>query len=203
MDLAYVIERDAGVWAHPDDGERPAMTHSLFDKVSLSTAPAPAGWRAVAGGFMRASEVRAPERTARPAEVSPGERWIDVDTAREILTVYDGDEPIFVTLVSTGQGRPGTRYSTPRGVHRVEYKVPSAKMDNVDEGGDPPYSFEDVPWAQYFHKEVAIHGAYWHQRFGHPVSHGCVNLTPADAERVYALTRASTPAYPGTVVRVR
>jgi lipoprotein-anchoring transpeptidase ErfK/SrfK len=76
-------------------------------------------------------------------------------------------------------------------------------MDNVDEGGDPAYSFEEVPWVQYFHKEVALHGAYWHSRFGHAVSHGCVNLAPADAQRVYAMTRASTPAYAGTVVRVR
>jgi lipoprotein-anchoring transpeptidase ErfK/SrfK len=139
--------------------------------------------------------------------VEPGERWIDVDTQTQTLAVYDGDQARFVTLVSTGSGRPGTRFVTPKGLYRINYKVPTATMDNVDEPRTrdrvAPYSFEEVPWVQYFHKELALHGAYWHQRFGHAVSHGCVNLTPADAQRVYGLTRASTPAYAGTMVRVR
>jgi hypothetical protein len=204
LGVAWVIERQAGVWARPDDSERPVAQRALFERVTLDDKPAPPGWRAVKDGFMRAAELRAPTLAARPLEAAPGERWIDVDTQTETLAVYDGDSPRLVTLISTGQGRPGTRFSTPRGLYRINYKIPTATMDNVDEkDGVPPYSFEEVPWVQYFHKEVALHGAYWHQRFGHPVSHGCVNLSPADAQRVYALTRASTPAYAGTIVRVR
>jgi lipoprotein-anchoring transpeptidase ErfK/SrfK len=201
-DLGWVVERSAGVWAHPDDGERPIFTRALFDRVRLASAEAPPGWISVESGFMRASELRVPTAPpARPVEAAPGERWIDVDTASQTLSVFDGDRARFVTLISTGQGRPGTRFATPRGVFRIDYKLPTATMDRLDE--DPIYSFEEVPWVQYFHKEVALHGAYWHQRFGHAVSHGCVNLSPPDAERVFALTRASTPAYAGTIVRVR
>ena len=166
--------------AHPDDSERPIVERALFDRVALDDQPAPPGWRSVKDGFMRAAELRAPTPAARPLEAAPGERWIDVDTQSQTLAVYDGDVPRFITLISTGQGRPGTRFSTPRGTFRINYKIPTATMDNVDEkDGVPPYSFEEVPWVQYFHKEVALHGAYWHQRFGHPVSHGCVNLSPA------------------------
>jgi hypothetical protein len=199
---AWVAETKAYVWSRPDDSERPILQHNLFDRVLLD-GHAPWGWIATREGYMRASELRIPTHAERPLEVAPGERWIDVDTNSEILTVYDGAEPRLITMIATGSGRPGTRFSTPRGVFRINYKVPHATMDNVDEGGDPAYSFEEVPWVQYFHKEVALHGAYWHSRFGHAISHGCVNLAPADAQRVYAMTRASTPAYAGTVVRVR
>jgi lipoprotein-anchoring transpeptidase ErfK/SrfK len=201
LGVGWVVEPGAGVWARPDDSERPIAAHTMFERVRLDARTAPPGWLAAEGGFMRASEVRAATPASRPLEAEPGERWIDVDTASQTLTVYDGDRARFVTLVSTGQGRPGTRFATPRGVFRVDYKIPTATMDRLDE--DPVYSFEEVPWVQYFHKEVALHGAYWHQRFGHAVSHGCVNLSPPDAERVFALTRASTPAYAGTIVRVR
>jgi hypothetical protein len=207
LDVAWVVEKSAGVWAQPDERQPPIASKAHLERVSLSDRPAPPGWRATRDGFMRESELRGPTPTARPAEVEPAERWIDVDTQTQTLAVYDGDRPRLVTLVSTGSGRPGTRFATPRGLYRINYKVPSTKMDNVDEppGRDavPPYYFEEVPWVQYFHKEVALHGAYWHRRLGHAVSHGCVNLAPADAQRVYALTRASTPAYAGTIVRVR
>ncbi len=208
LGVGWVVERQAGVWARPDDSERPLYQRALFDRVAIEASvdnrSAPPGWRATHEGFMRGSELRVPSVATRPVEAAPGERWIDVDTESETLSVYDGDQLRFVTLVSTGQGRPGSHLSTPRGVFRINYKAPAATMDNLDEGpGQPAYSFEEVPWVQYFHKDVALHGAYWHSRFGHAVSHGCVNLTPADAQRVYALTRASTPAYAGTIVRVR
>jgi lipoprotein-anchoring transpeptidase ErfK/SrfK len=206
LGLAWVVESHAGVWARPDDRERPLSTRAALSTVVVRDRPAPPGWRAVEGGYMRASELRVPVAAVRPTEVAPGERWIDVDTQNETLAVYDGDALRLVTLVATGQGRPGTRFATPRGLYHVQYKLPTATMDNVDEdraADVAPYSFEEVPWVQYFHKEVALHGTYWHQRFGQAVSHGCVNLTPADAQQVYALTRASTSAYAGTVVRVR
>jgi lipoprotein-anchoring transpeptidase ErfK/SrfK len=200
---AWVVEAKAGVWSRPDDTERPIAQKAHLDHVALDNRAAPPGWIATREGYMRASELRMPTHAERPLEVAPGERWIDVDTNAEVLTVYDGDQPRLITVIATGNGRPGTRFSTPRGLFHINYKVPHATMDNVDEGGDPAYSFEEVPWVQYFHKEVALHGAYWHSRFGHAISHGCVNLAPADAQRVYAMTRASTPAYAGTVVRVR
>jgi hypothetical protein len=198
--VAWAAER-AGVWEKPDDSRPPLYSREALQRVTLEDRSAPRGWRAVHDGYMRESELRAPTVAARPRDVAPGERWIDVDTQAQTLTVYDGDRPRFVTLVSTGTLH--TRFATPRGTFRINYKVPSATMDNLDEAGELHYSFEEVPWVQYFHKEVALHGTYWHQRLGHAVSHGCVNLAPADAKKVYALTRASTPAYGGTIVRVR
>jgi hypothetical protein len=72
---------------------------------------------------------------------------------------------------------------------------------------------EDVPWVQYFAKGVGLHGAFWHRSFGHVRSHGCVNLSPLDAERLFWWTAPRLPAgwtavLPGAydrpvVVRVR
>jgi hypothetical protein len=117
---AWVVDSKAYVWSHPDDSEHPIFQHSLFDRVLLE-GHAPAGWIATREGYMRASELRIPTHAERPLEVAPGERWIDVDTSAEILTVYDGDQPRFVTVISTGSGRPGTRVSAGGGGFRVEY----------------------------------------------------------------------------------
>jgi hypothetical protein len=76
-----------------------------------------------------------------------------------------------------------------------------------------PYSYEDIPLVQYVTERVALHAALWHRRFGHPASHGCINLSPADAERLFAFTTprlapgqtgvAASEILPGTAVRVR
>jgi hypothetical protein len=57
-------------------------------------------------------------------------------------------------------------------------------MDN-DEPGEPPYSLEDVPYVMYFKGAYAFHSAFWHDRFGRPRSHGCINLAPRDAKWLY------------------
>ena len=146
---------------------------------------------------MRAMQVRVPQLAPRPPEVAPGERWIDVDIQSETLVAYEGDKPVFATLVSTGIGAPGAPLSTPRGTFHIFARLPTSKMDNLDHDTAPHYSFDDVPFVQYFNREIALHGAFWHQRFGHPVSHGCVNLAPLDAQRLFAFAKV------GTVVRVR
>ena len=60
-------------------------------------------------------------------------------------------------------------------------------MDYSDMHGEPddPYGVDRVPYVHYFHKNEALHGTYWHDRFGFPASHGCVNLSPADARWLF------------------
>ncbi|MCC7541859.1 MAG: L,D-transpeptidase family protein [Deltaproteobacteria bacterium] len=151
-----------------------------------------------------------PERIAPPAGVGPTDRWIDVHLAQQTLVAYQGTEPVFTTLVSTGR-RAG---STPRGTHRIWIKMALGTMDNVeDEEAVAPYSMDGVPWIQYFAEDVALHAVYWHDRFGTVRSHGCVNLSPRDARWLYAFTSPTVPdgwtvTLPtardrGTVVHVR
>jgi lipoprotein-anchoring transpeptidase ErfK/SrfK len=62
-----------------------------------------------------------------------------------------------------------------------------------DVASDGPYSIEDVPWVMYFNASIALHGAFWHNQFGTPRSHGCVNLAPADAKQLFAWVEPRLP----------
>lgn len=159
------------------------------------------------GRIVREDTLRIAERIERPAQVGADERWIHVDLTRQIVVAYQGDRPVFATMVSTG--RPG--FETPVGTFRIQSKHVSTTMDDPD-GGEEAYSIEDVPWTMYFEGSYALHAAFWHDRFGRPRSHGCVNLAPADARWLFSWTgpelppgfhgMSATREAPGTVVHV-
>ena len=111
--------------------------------------------------------------------IQEGERWVDVNLTLQTLTAYEGTEPIYQTLISSG--RPP--YYTVTGQFRVYYRLEEQTMDGRRLGFD--YVTPGVPHVQYFYGDFAIHGATWHNDFGTPVSHGCVNVTPTDAEWLY------------------
>jgi hypothetical protein len=116
----------------------------------------------------------------RPEGVAPGEKWIEVNLYEQTLAAYEGDRLVYATLVSSGL----PYWKTEAGLFRVWSKVKQAKMSGR-EGFDDYYFLEDVPWTTYFNGAFALHGAYWHDRFGFPHSHGCVNLAPGDAKWVF------------------
>ena len=115
------------------------------------------------------------------------DQWIDVDVGEQVLVAYRGDRPVFATLVSSGRGSP-----TPLGNYPVWAKVASMDMANQDYE-DRPYMVQGVPWVLLFQGHNALHGAYWHDKFGNRKSHGCVNLAPADARWVFEWAGPSMP----------
>lgn len=121
----------------------------------------------------------------RPVGIGPAERWVHVDLDEQTLTAYEGDRLVFATLVSTG--KPG--WETPSGVFRVWLKVRHGQMH----GHRTRYLVEEVPDILYFGKDVALHAAVWHDRFGMPVSHGCVNLSLADGEWLFRWAPPEVP----------
>lgn len=141
------------------------------------------------GLLMHAYAVGKAYKLKRPPGVESHERWVHIDLSEQTLVAYDGDEPVFVTLVSTGK-QPGM---TPIGVHRVQIKhVATSMRDQPIE--DEAYSIDDVPWTQYFAGSIALHGAFWHAGFGLVRSHGCVNLSPPDARWLFGFTEPRLPA---------
>ena len=164
--------------------------------------------------------VSAPRAPVVPEGLLQDERWVDVDIAAQRVTAYQGSRAVRSMRASTGVGEDGAPYSTPRGGFRIYAKLRSAVMSS-DKDDPRPYRFEAVPHVQYFNREVALHGAYWHRRFGERITHGCVNLAPDDAawlfeftgprllpsEKELAATRApmgtSGAGKVGTYVRVR
>ena len=111
--------------------------------------------------------------------IGANERWVDVNLSLQTLTAFEGKTPVYQTIISSG--RPP--YYTVTGQFRVYYRLEEQTMDGRRLGFD--YVTPGVPHVQYFYGDFAIHGAYWHDNFGTPVSHGCVNVTPADAEWLY------------------
>ena len=129
-----------------------------------------------------------------PAWGKNGEKWIDVNVTKQTLVLYEGTNPVYATLVSTGEaGLEDAEHTTAtrRGIFRIHTKYLTATMSS-DEAGEE-FELRDVPYVQYFEDGYALHGAYWHDRFGVPKSHGCINLAPEDARRLFFWTEPSLP----------
>jgi len=141
------------------------------------------------GIIVREPSVRIMGLAPRPNGVPQGAKWIHVDLSQQSLVAYEGDEPVFATLVSTGK----EGHETPTGLFRIQSKHTSTTMDD-DMSAEGAYSIEDVPWTMYFHGNYALHGAFWHYTFGRVRSHGCVNLSPADARWLFQWTTPTLPA---------
>jgi hypothetical protein len=124
-----------------------------------------------------------------------GKKWIDVSIRKQMLVAYEGKRAVFATLVSTGIGElgdPEKTHATVRGTFLIHAKHVSGTMDG-DEASAEAFDLRDVPYIQYFHEGYALHGAYWHDEFGKPRSHGCVNLAPADAAWLFEWTDPIVP----------
>ena len=119
------------------------------------------------------------EPIEKPAEVDT-ERWISIDLYEQTLIAYQGDKPVFATLIATGQDR----WPTVEGVHHIYYRKTRKHMSG-GVVGDDYYFLEEVPWTMFFDEGRALHGAYWHDAFGYRRSHGCVNLSITDAHWLY------------------
>jgi lipoprotein-anchoring transpeptidase ErfK/SrfK len=123
-------------------------------------------------------------------------KWIDVSIQNQVLVLYEGAQPVFVTLVSTGKdglGDPAKTLSTPTGQFRIYQKHITTTMDSAV--ADHEFELRDVPWVMYFKAGYALHAAYWHDDFGRARSHGCINLAPIDARYVFLWSALSVPEH--------
>ncbi|MDD5145995.1 MAG: L,D-transpeptidase family protein [Candidatus Pacebacteria bacterium] len=122
-----------------------------------------------------------PQNFEIPGEVKAGEYWVDIDLTKKVLTLFSYDLPVFATYVAPGR----TNYPTVSGTYRIW-----AKLRKDDMAGGPPdydtsYDLTDIPSVLYYKGGYAIHGTYWHDKFGTLQSHGCTNMTQGDAEYVF------------------
>jgi hypothetical protein len=116
------------------------------------------------------------------------EKWVDVDLSDQKLIAYEGDKVFMETLVSTGLfGK------TAPGEYHVWYKIRATKMEGGVPGTGSYYYLPNVPYVMFFNGDVGIHGTYWHQNFGTPMSHGCVNTPTPSAEKLFYWTNPQLP----------
>ncbi len=123
-----------------------------------------------------------PSMTPAPLSVRSDIRWIDVDLTHQRLTAYEGQSVVRTTLVSTGLSRT----PTPTGQYHIWIKL------RYDDMSGPGYYLPDVPYVMYFHGGYGLHGTYWHNNFGRPMSHGCVNLPTSEAEWLFNWAEVGT-----------
>lgn len=113
-----------------------------------------------------------------------GEKWIEVSLSDQTLYAWEGGQLANEFLISSGI----PAYPTKTGVFRMWARTPSQTMSGGDPDAGTYYNLPNVQWVQYFYGEFALHGTYWHDNFGTPMSHGCVNLTIEDAEWLFNWT---------------
>lgn len=149
--------------------------------------------------FLVPAEHFRPVQDEEYSPLSPDVPWEDkkivVSLKAQTVTAYEQNNIVFQTQVSTGLPiRPdpdGIPWETPRGTFYIQNKLPTTYMGDGRLTGDPEaYELPGVPWTLYFEPVtgVAFHGAYWHNNFGIQMSHGCVNMRPADARWLFRWT---------------
>jgi hypothetical protein len=132
------------------------------------------------GRWMKQTYLSIIEPNPRPEEVGGDEYWVEVDLYEQNFVAYEGDRMVYAGLLSSGLNR----WPTYEGLFQVWERHLTADMVGA-EGKVDYYLVEDVPHTMYFNVDIALHGAYWHDRYGYKHSHGCVNMTLRDAEWVY------------------
>jgi LysM repeat protein len=112
-------------------------------------------------------------------------RQVVVDLSDQMTYAYENGVLVRSVLVSTGL--PGT--PTVQGDYKVYRKYTAQTMSG------PGYYLPDVPYVMYFYQGYALHGTYWHNNFGNPMSHGCVNMPTPEAEWFFSFVDIGTPVH--------
>ncbi len=128
-------------------------------------------------------------------QVPAGEKHLEVRLDDQIVIAYEGSQAVYVTRAATGARFRDGDFRTPKGDFQTARKRPTRHMAAGEPGIGTGFDLPGVPWVSYLTKEgVAFHGTYWHNDFGSPRSHGCINLSPAAARWIYRWTLPVVPA---------
>lgn len=115
------------------------------------------------------------------------DKWIEVDLSEQKLYMKEGTSTVGSFLVSTGKWAP-----TPKGEWRIWTKLRYTRMSGGSQALGTYYNLPNVPYTMYYNQGYGIHGAYWHNNFGNPMSHGCVNMKPEEAGIVFNWAQVGT-----------
>lgn len=116
------------------------------------------------------------------------EKWIEISLSEQKLRAWEGNKIVMEFLISSGKWAP-----TPTGTFNIWYKTRSQTMVGGSKDLGTYYNLPNVPFNMFFYQGFAIHGAYWHNNFGHPMSHGCVNAPIANAAQLFEWTGPVVP----------
>ncbi len=111
------------------------------------------------------------------------QNWIEIDLSDQHLFAWEGKNKTFTAIISTGKEKTPTY----PGIYAIQRKYPLDRMIGDD------YDIADVPHVLYYDRGYALHGAFWHNNFGNPVSHGCINLPLSNAQWLFDWAEIGTP----------
>ena len=109
------------------------------------------------------------------------EKWIEIDLSEQRMRAKEGESTLYDFVVSTGKKST----PTPTGEFRPWIKMRYALMTGGSKAKGDYYYLPNVPYVMYFYKGYGIHGAYWHKKFGVPISNGCINTKPEEMAKIY------------------
>jgi hypothetical protein len=199
------LERDGE--AFRDSGKRFEPRKPVFLTGERVTVKKTTWWEARGGGWLvdddSVSVVEPPK--ALKHGVKPDERWIEASILGGTMTAYEGLTPKYATMWSPGLGgvpvkgnNSKTFATTEVGIFPIQWKDAVETM-SPDPGAPTVFWFADVPWIQYVHAPMAMHVAYWHERFGYPMSAECLNVSAADGQWLFDFTLPKLPPGWGSV----
>jgi hypothetical protein len=155
--------------------------------------------------FWAAGEAFRPLLAEEFSPLSPesADKLVVVDLSRQTLSCMEGSREVYFCRVATGpkitsKAKPGGEWATPLGKHTIWRKLISVHMTGGTTGGG--YDLAGIGWTTLFaSKGMAIHSTFWHNSFGIPQSHGCVNCRPEDARWIFRWTNPNVAAEPGDI----
>jgi hypothetical protein len=137
--------------------------------------------------------ISADETAPLSPSVPADEKRITVSLADQLVTAYEGESQVQVFRCSAGIS-PYYESLTPTGSFRTDYKRPSRHMIDGNDHHANTFNLPGVPWISYLDENgISFHGTYWHNNFGVPMSHGCINLPSSAAKWIYRWTLPSVP----------
>lgn len=167
--------------------------HDLSEKIENGAVGTFAGRKVTPPTIDLAQDTKS---TAVLGVEDPGrEKHIYVDLEKQTLYAYQGDKKVLQALISSGRwGR------TPTGNFNIWSKFRATRMSGGS--GADYYNLPNVPYTMFFYGDFALHGAYWHNNFGHTMSHGCVNMRQVDAKALFEWADGPQGREKGTKVSV-
>lgn len=133
-----------------------------------------------------------------PFEISALEKRIEINLTNQRLYAYEDSTLKFEFPISSGK----PWWPTPTGTFKPWAKIGSQRMVGGDKKLGTYYDLPNVPYVVYFYKDYAIHGAYWHNNFGYPMSHGCVNVHPSNMSVLYPWIELPSENNSGTTIKI-
>jgi len=190
LPFAWVTPQKAAVYDAPQGKKVEELARRTKVDVLEELGEGQKRWLRIGEGrYMKASQLNEVRKVERPQGTGTHTQWIDVDLGEQVVVAYAAGQPVYATLTSSGR-EPN---HTPRGNYPVWGKASAITMKSQSYD-DEPYYVNRVPWVLFFQAHNALHGAYWHDRFGMVKSHGCANLAPRDAKYLFDWLEPKLPA---------